>query len=166
MINYNCYLRGIIIAYSGKFRPINEKKYEGDYNKITYRSLWERGLMRWVDENPDVKSWSSEEIVIPYISPVDNKSHRYYMDFKITFISGSTILVEVKPAHETRPPVRKVTKRPTNKQQMRYLTEAKTFAVNDAKWAAAKKYADRRGWKFVIFTQDTLQNLGIGIGKR
>ena len=156
------------MAYSGKFNPINPKKYEGDYSKITYRSLWERGLMKWSDENHDVKSWSSEEVVIPYVSPVDNKVHRYYMDFKLVFANGSTVLVEVKPMHETKPPTstKSAGKKPTRKQQQRYLTEAKKFAVNDAKWSAAEKYAEKRGWKFVIFTQDTLASLGIGIGKR
>lgn len=148
------------MAYSGKFKPLNIKKYEGDPDKITYRSLWERGMMKWADENPDVVKWSSEEVVIPYISPVDNRAHRYYMDFKIEFRSGSILLVEVKPAHETRPPVKR-----KNQKSSRFLTEAKTFAVNDAKWKAAEKYAAKRGWKFVIFTQDTLSNLGIGITK-
>lgn len=114
--------------------------------------------MKWCDENPDVVSWSSEEVVIPYVSPVDERAHRYYMDFKITFASGSTMLVEVKPEYQTRIPQRK-----KNQRQTKFLAEVKTFAVNDAKWKAAEIYAAKRGWKFVIFTEDTLGNLGIGI---
>lgn len=146
------------MAYSGKFVPVNTSKYEGDSNKITYRSLWERGLMKWVDNNPDVLSWSSEEIVIPYISPVDNRAHRYFMDFKITFTSGVTMLVEVKPEYQVKPPIKK-----KGTKQNKFLMEAKTFAVNDAKWNAAEKYAQKRGWKFVIFTEHTLNKLGISI---
>lgn len=146
------------MAYSGKFKPINTKKYEGNPDKITYRSLWERGLMVWLDTNPDVKSWSSEEIVIPYISPVDNRAHRYFMDFKTTFVSGATMLIEVKPDYQIRPPVKK-----KHSKSSKFLMEAKTYAVNDAKWQAAERYAKKRGWTFVIFTEDTLENLGISI---
>ena len=43
------------------------------------------------------------------------------------------------------------------------MAEAKTFAVNDAKWIAAERYAKKRGWTFVIFTEHTLTDLGINI---
>lgn len=146
------------MAYSGKFKPVNTGKYEGNPDKITYRSLWERGLMKWADDNPDIISWSSEEVVIPYISPVDNRPHKYYMDFKLVFKSGSVMLVEVKPEYQIKPPVRA-----KHGKQHKFLAEAKTFAVNDAKWIAAEKYAQKRGWKFAIFTEHTLNNLGISI---
>ena len=35
------------------------------------------------DLNPDVLKWGSEETVIPYVSPLDNKIHRYFVDFYI-----------------------------------------------------------------------------------
>lgn len=146
------------MAYSGKFKPRNLGKYSGDTDKITYRSLWERGLMTWCDDNPDVKSWSSEEVVIPYISPVDNRAHRYYMDFKVTYTNGSTMLIEVKPEHQTKPPVKR-----KNGRKNKFLMESKTYAVNDAKWNAAERYAKKRGWKFLIFTEHTLNDLGIRI---
>lgn len=146
------------MAYRGKFKPVNTKKYEGNVDTIEFRSLWERRLMVWCDENPDVLAWSSEEIIIPYVSPVDNRTHRYFMDFKITFKSGDVMLVEVKPEYQTKPPEQKKYGR-----KNRYLAESKTFAVNDAKWEAAKKYADKRGWKFVIFTEHTLEALGMPV---
>ena len=33
------------MAYSGKYIPVNPKKYRGNPSKVTYRSLWERKLM-------------------------------------------------------------------------------------------------------------------------
>ena len=135
------------MAYRGKFRPTNERKYEGNIDTIEFRSLWERQVMKWCDENPDVVKWSSEEVIIPYISPVDRKQHRYFMDFKIEFQNGTVMLVEKKK----------------NARCSRYLKEAQTFAVNDAKWQAAEKYAKKRGWKFAIFTEHTLSAMGITI---
>jgi hypothetical protein len=46
------------------------------------------------------------------------------------------------------------------------LAEMETFAVNDAKWKAADKYAQQRGMKFCIFTEESLQDLGIHIYKK
>jgi hypothetical protein len=52
--------------YSGSFKPKNREKYAGDVSAIKYRSMWERQVFRWCDENSSVAKWSSEEIVIPY----------------------------------------------------------------------------------------------------
>jgi len=61
------------MSYSGKYKPKNYKKYRGDPTKIYYRSLWERRFMDYCDRNSKIIEWGSEEIVIPYISPVDKK---------------------------------------------------------------------------------------------
>ena len=71
------------MAYSGKYRPVNPKKYRGDYKNVIYRSLWELKFMKWCDGNKNVIEWGSEEIIIPYISPVDNRVHRYFPDFYV-----------------------------------------------------------------------------------
>ena len=64
------------MAYSGRFTPRNPSKYVGDSTNIIYRSSWECRLMDWFDRNPDIVSWASEELIIPYKSPVDNKFHQ------------------------------------------------------------------------------------------
>ena len=61
------------MAYSGRFTPSNPQKYIGDPNNIIYRSSWECKVMNWLDKNPDILSWASEELIIPYISPVDGQ---------------------------------------------------------------------------------------------
>jgi hypothetical protein len=45
--------------YKGKFRPKNPQKYEGDFRNIVYRSMWERQVLKWCDENPQkyLDSW-------------------------------------------------------------------------------------------------------------
>ena len=60
-------------CYRGKYRPINPGKYDGDYSAIVYRSLWERQVFKWCDENSSVVKWNSEETVVPYRCKTDNK---------------------------------------------------------------------------------------------
>ena len=140
--------------YQGYFKPKNPQKYKGDPTNIIYRSSWELKLMRYLDEHKDVIRWCSEEIVIPYRSPIDGKIHRYFPDFLVTKINSQglqeTALIEVKPKSQTQPPKRqqKITKR--------YLTEVKTWGVNEAKWCAATEYCKDRGWQFHIFTEKEL----------
>ena len=68
-------------TYKGRFSPKNPKKYAGDPTNIIYRSLWELRVMKYLDENAGVLEWRSEEIAIPYKSPVDGRYHRYFPDF-------------------------------------------------------------------------------------
>ena len=71
------------MAYKGKFRPSIPKKYRGDYTNIIYRSLWELKFMKYCDSNRNILEWGSEEFFIPYLSPIDNRAHRYFPDFYI-----------------------------------------------------------------------------------
>jgi hypothetical protein len=141
-------------TYKGFFKPKNPKKYNGDPTNIVYRSSWELKLMMYLDEHKEIVGWSSEEIIIPYRSPIDGKIHRYFPDFKVTKINKDgikeTALIEVKPSTQTKPPEKqsKITKR--------YLTEVKTWGVNEAKWKAALDYCLDRGWSFHIFTEKEL----------
>lgn len=107
-----------------------------------------------VREKPKVKYWSSEETVVPYYWDVDKRMHRYFVDLKITFEAGNTILVEIKPEKETELP-----KNP-NKSK-RYIGEAMTYVKNMNKWEAANDYAKDRGWEFQIWTEKTLKSMGI-----
>lgn len=144
------------MAYKGKYRIKNLHKYKGDPTNVTYRSSWERKFMIYCEENPSIIEWSSEEIIIPYRSPIDKKIHRYYPDFWIKVKKGDgtieCILIEVKPKKQTAPP--KKPKRTTKK----YLNEVFTYGVNEAKWKAAKEYCADRRWKFQILTEDHLMN--------
>ena len=144
-------------SHKGKFYPTNVGKYEGDPGDIVYRSLWERNCFRWCDMNPDVVSWSSETVVIPYICRTDGSKHRYFVDLKVTFKSGRTFLVEIKPGKETKFP-----KKPRDgRGRRRYLKEAFTYMKNASKWEQAEKFAEARGWIFVIWTETTLKTMGI-----
>lgn len=142
------------MAYSGKFKPQNPDKYIGDHTKIIYRSSWECKVMSWLDKNPDIVSWASEELIIQYISPVDGKWHRYFPDFlvksKTRDGSFKTILIEVKPKKQTKEPEKR--KRITKQ----YITEVTTWGVNQAKWKAAEAYCRERNWEFRLMTEDDI----------
>lgn len=142
------------MAYRGRFKPKNPQKYIGDSNNIIYRSSWECKVMDWLDKNDDVISWASEELIIPYKSPIDNRFHRYFPDFlvKVKTKSGGTktMLLEVKPKKQTQEPEKK--KRITKQ----YIAEVTTWGVNQAKWAAATDYCLDRGWEFMLITEDHL----------
>lgn len=137
--------------YQGKFTPKNPQKYSGDVTGIVYRSSWELRAFLWCDSTSAVISWSSEEIIIPYRCPTDNRVHRYFPDLKlqIKYPSGQVItyLVEIKPDKQTRPP--NTPKRKTKQ----YINEVLTWGKNDAKWKAAKEYCLDRGWEFKILTE-------------
>ena len=140
--------------YQGFFKPKNPKKYRGDPTNIIYRSGWELKMMTHLDEHKDVLSWGSEEIIIPYRSPIDGKVHRYFPDFVVTKINKEgrreTSIIEIKPSSQTKPPARQ--QKPTK----RYITEVKAWGINEAKWNAALNFCKDRGWTFHIFTEKEL----------
>jgi len=142
------------MAYSGLFKPRNPSKYIGDYKNIVYRSSWECKVMDWLDRNPDVIAWGSEELTVPYKSPVDGRFHRYFPDFLIKLKTRDnklkTLMIEVKPKKQTQPPAQQ--KRKTKQ----YINEVTTWGVNQAKWKAANEYCMDRGWEFKILTEDHL----------
>jgi len=142
------------MAYSGKFTPKNPQKYIGDYNNIVYRSSWECKVMDWLDRNDNIISWASEELIIPYISPSDNKFHRYFPDFLVKAKTRDgkfkTILIEVKPKRQTLPP------EPKKRVTKQYINEVVTYGVNQAKWKAAQEFCLDRGWEFKVMTEEHL----------
>ena len=142
------------MSYKGKYRPKNRQKYKGDVGEVVYRSLWELKFMKYCDSNDKILKWSSEEIIIPYKSPVDNRVHRYFPDFYVKYkdVKGKIRekVVEIKPAKQVKEP--KMQKRRTKK----YVSEVYTYATNQAKWEAAENFCKDRRWEFQILTEKEL----------
>jgi TnsA endonuclease N terminal len=136
------------------FKPKNPAKYKGDPTQIVYRSSWELSMMASFDTDKKVKCWSSEEVVIPYTSPVDNRFHRYFVDFFVEYTDGRKKLIEVKPHAQRQPP-----KRRPNQTERTFVNEVKTYAVNQAKWESAKRFCDKRGWEFQILTEKEMKGV-------
>lgn len=143
------------MSYKGRFVPKNPKKYAGDASNIIWRSTWERKVMDWLDQSESVVYWSSEELVIRYYNPIDNKIHRYFPDFivKVKRKDGTvmTHVLEVKPEYQTKEPVRK-------RKTQKFINEYVTYTINQSKWKAATEFCKDRGWEFRILTE---KNLGI-----
>lgn len=142
------------MAYKGKYSPSYPRKYKGDPTNIVYRSLWERKFMVYCDLNENILEWGSEEIVMPYRSPVDGKVHRYFPDFYIK-VKESTgrikkMIIEIKPKRQCSPPSK------PKKQTKGYLREAYEYAKNQAKWEAASEWCKDRGYIFKVFTEKEL----------
>jgi len=142
------------MSYKGKYYPSYPKKYKGDPTNIIYRSLWERKFMVYCDKNDSILEWASEEIAIPYRSPIDNRVHRYFPDFymKVKERGGKVkrYVIEVKPAKQTKPPVK------PKRQTKGYIREAYEYAKNQAKWKMAREFCADRQWEFKVVTEKEL----------
>ena len=131
--------------------PKNPKKYRGDVDNIWVRSSWEKRILDWMDRNPNVLEYSSEEIKIPYISPIDGRYHNYYPDVlaKVKKLDGTIeiYLIEIKPYNQTIEP------KPRKRITKTYINEVYTWGVNSAKWSAAKEFCKRKKWTFKLLTE-------------
>ena len=132
----------------GVFIPNNKDKFVG--TSAIYRSGLELRFMRFCDNNPNIIKWGSENIVIPYISPVDGRAHRYFVDNFVVIKEGAKIgkyLIEIKPYKHTFVPTTKYKKRE------HLIYEQSMYAINQAKWTAAREFCKRKGLEFLILTE-------------
>ena len=138
----------------GIFKPQKGEKYLGS-TYPEYRSSWELKFFRWADLNENVLSWGSETIIIPYVNPLDNKVHRYFVDNFVIFRdrdgNKQKFLIEIKPSKQVAKPVAS-----NRKKQSTTLYEQTTWITNQAKWEAAKKWADKKNCQFIILTEKEL----------
>ena len=138
----------------GVYKPLNREKYSGKQDPI-YRSSWELKFFKWADGNKRVVRWGSENIIIPYISPLDNKVHRYFVDNFIVFLNSEgkprKFLIEIKPSKSVSKPV--ISER---KRKATMIYEQRTWVVNQAKWEAARRWANKKGYEFLILTEKEL----------
>lgn len=140
----------------GIYRPTYPDKCKNP-GSITYRSGLELKFMRWCDKNARVVEWGSENVVIPYISPIDEKIHRYFMDMYVKIREANGVkkyLVEIKPDKQTRAP-----KSSKKKKESTVIYEQATWAVNQAKWEAAKQFAKKYNMDFIIITELDLEKM-------
>ena len=142
------------MSYKGKYKPKHPRKYKGDPTNIIYRSLWERKFMTYCDSSNNILEWCSEEIALPYRSPIDNRVHRYFPDFYIKVRESTGIIkkyiIEVKPKKQTLEPT------PQKRKTKSYIYEVYEYAKNQAKWEAAREFCKDRKWEFKIITENEL----------
>ena len=142
------------MALKGRFKPRYPKKYLGNPTNIIYRSSWELKAMNYFERNINIIEWSSEEIPIPYKSPIDGRWHRYFPDFyiKVNERDGGihSKIIEVKPKKQCKPP------KPQTKKTKKYISEVANWGINSSKWKAAEDYCADRSWEFLILTEKEL----------
>lgn len=152
--------------HTGWYKLVNPHKfvkphdnYMGSFNESTMSVNFKSGLelkaIKYADFNKFVVKFSLEPFHVKYVKPTDGKVHRYFIDLFLEFQTGDKFIVEIKSKGETIPP--KVPKSKTQKALMNYQKALQTFAVNEAKWTAAKKFAEDQGMKFIILTEDELK---------
>lgn len=139
----------------GQYKPVNPAKYVGTY-PIFFRSSWEFKVMQMFDTHPNVTSWASESLKIPYQNPFTGKYTVYIPDFVVTYQDADgkarAEIIEVKPAKET------------------FLEKAKSqrakaaVALNTFKWAAANAFAKHHGMTFRVINEENIFNNPRGKG--
>jgi len=148
----------------GTYTLKHPEKYLGKENP-KYKSGLEERCFYYFDTNINILSWCYEPFPIPYFKPIieNNQIHmeerKYYVDFIATIKDTSgTIkkyMIEVKSKSETMPPVQP--KKMTQKNKTRLMNEQLTFAVNQAKWQAASKFALAHDMNFIHLTDDMIR---------
>lgn len=126
----------------------------GNPHNVVFRSSYEYRAFQWCDLTENIIEWGSEEFFIYYISPKDNRRHRYYPDLfiKIKNSEGNVTkyVCEIKPARQTIPPKQK------SRVTKNFINESIRYSVNNAKWEAAKEFCERNEFEFMLLTEKEL----------
>jgi hypothetical protein len=166
--------------HQGNFIPKNRDKVIklNSQNGVFYRSSWELKIMTWLDANDKIVKWGAECITIPYqMTHFDNgdinvKSHNYYPDFYYE-IKGENgfnkkVVAEVKPMKEYLMVVNLQEKKLEMPDSSKGLKKLKNFEYdlkmaqkNREKWNTMIKYCDKKGWDFIIITEDHLKKFNL-----
>jgi len=138
----------------GKYKVKNKEKYVGNLHECEFRSSWELRYMKYLDNRHNVLEWGSETVKIPYYNPVEKKTRRYFVDFyvKVKTKTGQIkkYIIEIKPHSQCLPP-----KKP-KRRSSKYRNELQAYVRNQSKWRAAKKWAEKRDWEFIVLTEKEL----------
>lgn len=103
-----------------------------------FRSSWEEKYMNYLDNNPEVVTWSYEKLIIEYVSnKATNKVRKYYPDFFIEMSNGDKVIVEIK-----------------QKRKLETLIVKK-------KAAAARQWCSDHGMTYKILTEIELKDMHI-----
>lgn len=132
----------------GKYNIKNPEKYIGT-TVPTYRSSWEFAFCQFCDNNPNIISWASEAIKIPYRNPLTGRNTIYVPDFLVVYQDKDgkqrTELIEIKPSSQTT-----LESAGNNRQNKAAVI------VNKAKWQVANAWAKRAGITFRVVTESDI----------
>lgn len=140
------------------------KGYNGKKKVIELLSGYEIKAVRMIQQMVTldrIQGWNSEESIFPYYFTLDNKMHRYLMDFTLE-MKDKVYFVEVKPSSQTNPP-----KRPkefkNEKGKVNYQKRLAEYIKNKDKWTAVQEWCKNKNnevgynkYHFIIWTEHTL----------
>lgn len=137
----------------GKYQVQNKEKYVGSNYTPRFLSSWEYEVFRKFDLNKSILAWGAEVVIVPYYNPLTQKKARYMVDLYVKYrnSAGEILeeLVEIKPLKETKKP-----RQGKGRKRNTVVYETATYVRNQAKWAAATKYAEERGMKFRVISEN------------
>jgi hypothetical protein len=144
---------------SGKYAPANPEKYIGDIHNIIYRSSWEYRFCSYCDLNESILKWSSEPVQIDYYNPLDQKMHVYNVDYYMKTKDGiegtREWIIEIKPLKQYTKPVYEGHNMTVAKLKT-YNRDMQIWITNQAKFKAAKEWAEKRNMSFRVIDEDFL----------
>lgn len=162
----------------GNFIPKNTDKVLKLNTKggVYFRSSWEKKIMTWLDNNNTIIKWGAECLRIPYqMTHFDNgdtkiKEHSYFPDFyyEMRLQDGSLkqVVVEVKPMKEYKMVQSLIEERlsvPESglKKLKNFEYDLKMAYKNKNKWETMSLWCDKKGYHFIIITEDHLKKFNL-----
>lgn len=153
----------------GLYLPRNKDKIIklNSQGGLFYRSGLEQKMMVYLDTNENIVFWGAEHLRVPYTKTewvsetqeYKTTEHGYYPDFyyELKRSDGTTsrVVAEVKPHSETIAP--KLADKPTGKQLKNFEYALKMYNKNLSKWKAMIEYCERKGFEFIIITEQHLR---------
>jgi hypothetical protein len=171
-------------------KPNNSKYHGGNYvpknrdkviklntqGGVYYRSSWEKKIMYWLDNKKEIIKWGAECLRIPYqMTHFDNgdmrvKEHSYYPDFYYEMRNKDGVLkqvvVEVKPMKEYK--MVQLLKEGKLEVPEKGIKKLKSFEYdlkmaykNKNKWETMIRWCDKKGYDFIIITEEHLKKLSV-----
>jgi len=153
----------------GTYKPLHPAKYIGSKYPV-YKSSWEEKMMLFLDMNPSVVKWGYECMGITYMDPTQGGKKAQYLPDMIAYMTREGkeepqgFMIEVKPYSKCIKP--KEPKKPTkgskktyyNYQQSykRFMMASKEYAVNQAKWAAARVYCQNKQMHWILANEKNI----------
>lgn len=101
--------------------------------RMHYRSGYECTVYECLDADHDIAAFEVEPFEIPYV--FEGETHIYIPDLFVTYVSGVQEIWEIKPANQTM------------------------LSKNKAKWSAAARVAQARGWQMIVQTEKGIEKM-------
>ncbi len=164
--------------HGGNYVPKNKEKVIklNSYGGVFYRSSWEKKIMVWLDMKEEIFQWGAECIEIPYQMThfengnIEIKKHRYYPDFFYKMRNSQGVLrevvMEVKPMKEYKM-VQDLNEGKLSvpekgiKKLKSFEYDLKMAYKNKQKWETMIKWCDKKGYDFIIITEEHLKRFNV-----